>query len=64
MGIVFIILGIVLIWVVLAEGGAVFHSRVPAVDTQSENPLELLNRRYARGEIDGADYEERRRALT
>lgn len=29
-----------------------------------ETPLEILQRRYARGEIDRAEYEEKRRDLT
>jgi putative membrane protein len=29
-----------------------------------ETPLEILNKRYARGEIDREEYEERRKTLT
>lgn len=30
---------------------------------REETPLEILDRRYARGEIDRAEYEERRRGI-
>lgn len=41
-------------------------SRAPreASGPPSETPLEILKRRYARGEIDRAEFEEKRRDLT
>ncbi len=41
-------------------GSEVFGSRVPA---RVETPLEILEKRYARGEIDRDEFEARRRDL-
>jgi putative membrane protein len=35
----------------------------PGGETRDDNPLESLRRRYARGEIDEAEYEQARRRL-
>ncbi len=36
----------------------------PAATPRSDDPLEILRSRYARGEIDDEEYERRRRILT
>jgi uncharacterized membrane protein len=35
-----------------------------ANDDNSQKPLEILKQRYARGEIDKAEYEDKRRSLS
>ncbi len=51
---------VALVWVVrlVLDRGEPHQSSRP-----SESPLEILQRRYARGEIDRAEYEEKRRDL-
>jgi putative membrane protein len=64
MGIVMIIFWIVLIGsVVLLVSGAVNSVRGHQRD-EKENPLEILKQRYARGDIDKAEYEDKRRSLS
>lgn len=46
----------VLVW-------AVVRMTQPRPERGQETPLEILKRRYARGEITGAEFEEARRAL-
>jgi putative membrane protein len=36
----------------------------PPATPSGPNPIDTLNQRYARGELDTADYEERKRQLT
>lgn len=55
---------LVVAFVVLARG---LWGRPPAREGPGghlESPLEILQRRYARGEIDRAEYEEKRRDLS
>ena len=64
MGIVMIIFWIVLIGsVVLLVSGAVNSVRGHQRNDKG-NPLEILKQRYARGEIDKAEYEDKRRSLS
>ena len=65
MGIVMIIFWVVLIAaVVLLLSGAVSGLRGTKQNPEiSSNPLEILNQRYARGEIDKVEYEEKRRDI-
>ena len=64
MGIVMIIFWIVLIGsVVLLVSGAANSIRGHQRDDK-KNPLEILKQRYARGEIDKAEYEDKRRSLS
>jgi putative membrane protein len=66
MGIVMIIFWIVLIGAfILLISGAVNSIRTsPKNDGQMQKPLDILKQRYARGEIDRAEYEDKRRTLT
>jgi putative membrane protein len=60
MAVFWIVVIVALVWVarlVWDRGGPRESSRPP------ETPLEILQRRYARGEIDRAEYEEKRRDL-
>ncbi|MFA6001787.1 MAG: SHOCT domain-containing protein [Thermoleophilia bacterium] len=64
MGIILIVVVIAGVWFIFnqasANGGGLFNTgtRVPV-----ETPLEVLKKRYARGEIDRAEYEQRRADL-
>lgn len=52
-----------LFWIVVIAA-AIFLFQAPAGrTTERETPLELLQRRYAAGEISKEEYEERRRTL-
>jgi putative membrane protein len=66
MGIVMIIFWIVLIGgFILLVSGAINGMRVfPKKDDEMQTSLEILKQRYARGEIDRAEYEEKRRSLS
>ncbi|MFA5802454.1 MAG: SHOCT domain-containing protein [Thermoleophilia bacterium] len=61
MGIILIVVVIAGVWLVLsqanANGGGICGT---ATHTRVETPLEVLKKRYARGEIDRAEYEQRR----
>ncbi len=70
MGIVLILVVIAIVWVLVAEnrgaGPGVFtHGQTGAAadPVTGENPRDILDKRYARGEIGKAEYEERRRGL-
>lgn len=67
MGLIFIIVVIAIVWVLFAQnygaGRGTFTPGARDVPTNTETPLDILNRRYARGEIDRAEYLERRRDL-
>ena len=47
-------------WLIRADQ----RNRVPPPPPASETPLEVLQHRYARGEIDEEEYERRRKTLT
>lgn len=66
MGIVMIIFWIVLIGaIILLISGAINGIRKPPKqDDEMQKPLEILKQRYARGEIDRTEYEDKRRNLT
>ena len=66
MGIVMIIFWVVLIGaLVLLVSGVINGIRgSQANDDNSQKPLEILKQRYARGEIDKAEYEDKRRSLS
>jgi putative membrane protein len=66
MGIVMIIFWVVLIGaLVLLISGVINGIRgSQANDDDLRKPLEILKQRYARGEIDKAEYEDKRRSLS
>ncbi len=51
-----------LVWVVRAVWDRTARNGRPT--RESESPLEILQRRYARGEIDRAEFEEKRKDLS
>ena len=51
-----------LVWIVRAVWDRGGERKGP--ERQQETPLEILQRRYARGEIDRAEFEEKRRDLS
>lgn len=63
------VLGMVIFWIVIVAAVALVARLVwdrggPRESSRaSDTPLEILQRRYARGEIDRAEYEEKRRDL-
>ena len=56
-----VVVGLI-IWIIKSLGSSRATSTVP-VQAQ-ENPIDLLKRRYAAGEIDAAEFEQKRRDLT
>ncbi|MBT8371116.1 MAG: hypothetical protein HKO68_07370 [Desulfobacterales bacterium] len=66
MGIIMIIFWVVLIGaLVLLVTGAINGIRgTQQNDDDLRRPLEILKQRYARGEIDKAEYEDKRRSLS
>ncbi len=58
MWIFWILLIVVVVWLVVA------FTRDAGRDTRSKTPLQILEERYARGEIDEEEFEKRRRHLT
>ena len=60
--------GMILIWVILLVGGYFLIQNI--VDSnrkgsaQSDDPLTLLKKRYAKGEIDREEYERMKKDLT
>ena len=64
MGIVMVIFWIVLIVaLILLVSGAINGIRSSQANDDSRKPLEILKQRYARGEIDKAEFEDKRRNL-
>jgi putative membrane protein len=65
-GIVMIIFWIVLIgaFILLVSGTVNGLRGVQHNDGSTQKPLEILKRRYARGEIDKTEYEDKRKDLT
>ncbi len=65
MGIVMGIFWIVLIGAfILLVSGAINGIRGSQANDDSRKPLEILKQRYARGEIDKAEFEDKRRSLS
>jgi putative membrane protein len=66
MGIVMIIFWIVLIggFILLVSGAINGMRAFQKNDDGIQKPLEILKQRYARGEIDRAEYEDKRRSLS
>lgn len=66
MGIVMIIFWIVFVGaLILLATGVVNGTRsIQQKDEDWQKPLEILKRRYARGEIDRTEYDEKRRSLS
>lgn len=61
---ILVLVGIVLLVVALIRGGSSGGRQGPRTGGgQRSRARELLDERYARGEIDGAEYDERRRRL-
>lgn len=65
MGIIFFLVAAGLLYMLFTSGRrAGLGGCQPHEATPAETPLELLGKRYARGEIDRAEYEARRRDLS
>jgi putative membrane protein len=60
---IFVILGIVLLVRLLARGGGSGAVPPSPPPVPAETALDILKKRYARGEIDKAEFEEKRRDL-
>lgn len=64
MGIIFVVVVIAGVWFIFnqahAYGGGLFNT---GTQVRVETPLEVLKKRYARGEIDRAEYEQRKADL-
>jgi putative membrane protein len=61
---VFVILGIVLLLRLLARGPGPGHAAPPSAPLPpAESALDILKKRYARGEIGKAEFEEKKRDL-
>ncbi len=61
MWIFWIFLIVILVWVVKVVSGS--SSNTSGDNSSDESPLEILKKRYARGEIDEQEYERKRREL-
>jgi putative membrane protein len=65
MGIVMIFFWVVLIGaIILLASGAINGIRASHQSDEAQKPLEIIKRRYASGEIDKAEYEDKRRGLS
>lgn len=65
MGLILIIVVIAIVVALLAPtAGRGFFTGTHTPATTTETPLEILNKRYARGEIDRVEYESRKRDLS
>lgn len=62
MAVFWLVFAAALVWIVRAVWDRRAAREGPG--THSESPLEILQRRYARGEIDRAEFEEKRRDLS
>jgi putative membrane protein len=62
--IAFILSGPVLLGILFAIYMLTRRSSESQGADQNRSPLDILDERYARGEIDSAEYEERRRRIT
>lgn len=58
-------IGMVAFWIIVIWGAVHIAGRVPPPDTypRQDSALDLLERRFARGEIDREELEAKRRAL-
>ena len=64
MWIVWILLIVLLVWVIrAAAGGGGSGGGSSAPPPTPETPLDILRKRYARGEIDDEEFERRKREL-
>ncbi len=62
MALFWLLFAAVLVWVIRAVWDRSAAREGPG--RQAESPLEILQRRYARGEIDRAEFEEKRKDLS
>jgi putative membrane protein len=53
----------ILFWAVIIVGAAVFFRWIVDQSKGGKTPLQILQERYARGEIDKAEFDERKRNL-
>ena len=58
-----ILFWVLVIWVVVALLGGATSSSSTDSSSRVESPLEVLKKRYARGEINKEEYEEKKRDL-
>ena len=63
MGLIWVLLVVVGLWAAVTAWGR-GPSRPTGRRDESQGPLEVLQHRYARGEIDSREFEERRQKLT
>lgn len=63
MWIFWILLIVILVWVVKMVADSSSGGRSDSGSTKQESPLEILNQRYARGEIDEEEYHRRKAEL-
>ena len=63
MMIVFIALAVAVVVLVIRRLGGSTHGHPPPQAANRKEPIDILKERYARGEIDKEEFEERRRVL-